>query len=153
MAPLRGLPFLIKKGQKVALTPPALDRDRFCSVMDVSHAGSESLVSFSGIDSLSLAEKIIGCMVLAQEDDLDLNPLTSSVDDIIGREVIDSRYGSVGTVVEVMCTPANDVWVVDGSRYGEVLIPVIPDVVESIPDEGCIRVDLLDGLIEEPFDE
>ena len=47
-----------------------------------------------------------------------------------------------------MSTPANDVWVVEGDRYGEVLIPVIEQVVLDLPDQGTISVHVMDGLID-----
>ena len=63
-------------------------------------------------------------------------------------EGVDERFGSLGTIVEIMSTPANDVWVVEGDRYGEVLIPVIEQVVLDLPDTGTISVHVMDGLID-----
>ena len=54
----------------------------------------------------------------------------------------------LGTIVEIMSAPANDVWVVEGNRYGEVLIPVIEQVVLDLPDQGTISVRVMDGLID-----
>lgn len=146
--PLRGLPSLIEPGMRVALTPPALDRDRFCTVESVTDTGEGDLVKFEGVDDLTAAEKIAGCYVLANAEDFELDPLMQAYDDLIDRAVEDERFGALGTIVEVMETPANDVWVVDGGRYGEVLIPVIEQVVLDLPDEGTIRVHIMDGLID-----
>ena len=99
---------------RVALTPPALKRDRFCTVVSVTDTGDGDLVSFEGIDDLTAAE----------------------------------GFGLLGTIVEIMSTPANDVWVVEGDRYGEVLIPVIEQVVLDLPDTGTISVHVMDGLID-----
>ena len=140
MAPLRGLPFLLKKGLTCALTPPALDRDRFCSIRSLSCGGS---------DSLDAAEAIAGCYVLVAEDELDLSPLDHSIDDLIGRKVQDSRYGYLGVVTEVICTPANDVWTIDEGPFGELLIPVIDEVIDSIPDDGPIHTSIMDGIVTE----
>ena len=125
---------------RVALTPPALKRDRFCTVVSVTDTGDGDLVSFEGIDDLTAAEGIAGCYVL---DSLD-----AAYADLMGREVVDERFGSLGTIVEIMSTPANDVWVVEGDRYGEVLIPVIEQVVLDLPDTGAISVHVMDGLID-----
>lgn len=146
--PLRGLPFLLHEGMTVALTPPALDRDRFCTVERVSVDGAR--VSFSGIGNLDAAERIAGCYVLAREDELELGPLDVAFDDLLGRTLVDDRYGELGTIAEVMETPANDVWVVDGGPYGELLLPVIDQVVSAIPQEGPIAVHVLDGIIDAP---
>lgn len=133
---------------RVALTPPALDRDRFCVVESVTDTGDGDLVKFEGIDDLTAAEKISGCLVLASADDFELDPLTQAYDDLIDRAVEDERFGALGRIVEVMTTPANDVWVIDGGRYGEVLVPVIEQVVLDLPDTGTIRVRIMDGLIK-----
>ena len=145
---VRGLPLALRQGLEVALTPPAFDRDRFCTVEAISERGREALVRFSGIDTMSCAEGIVGCYVLARADDLDLAPLAASVDELRGRAVVDARYGALGTVADILEKPANDVWVVDGGAYGEVLIPVIDQVVELLPESGAIRVHVMDGLID-----
>lgn len=142
---LRGLPFLLHAGMTVALTPPALNRDRFCTIERAD--GMSGLAKFSGIDTLDDAEGISGCYVLAREADLDLSPLDVAYVDLVDRAVVDERYGALGTIVEVMETPANDVWVIDGP-YGEVLVPVIDSVVRELPDTGDITVRVMDGLID-----
>lgn len=149
VAPLRGLPLLIEPGMEVALTPPALDRDRFVYVESVADDGDAARALFSCSSSIDDAESLQGCFVLAHEEDIELDELTVAYDDLIGREVIDHRYGSIGRIVEVMETPANDVWVIDGGAYGEVLMPVVSHVVSAIPQDGPIRVQLMDGLISE----
>ena len=146
--PLRGLPSVLEPGMRVALTPPALKRDRFCTVVSVTDTGDGDLVSFEGIDDLTAAEGITGCYVLANRDDFELDTLDAAYADLMGREVVDERFGSLGTIVEIMSTPANDVWVVEGDRYGEVLIPVIEQVVLDLPDTGTISVHVMDGLID-----
>lgn len=147
VAPLRGLPFLLYKGLSCALTPPALERDRFCSITKVTEGGSEMLVSFSGIENLDAAESIAGCYVLVRSDDIDLDPLTAPVDNLIGRTVLDERFGELGAIAEVICTPANNVWSITGGSYGEVLVPVIPSVVSAIPEEGPIPIHVMDGIV------
>ena len=149
MAPLRGLPLLIEPGMEVALTPPALNRDRFVTVDAVSDDGDTARVLFSCSSSIDDAESLQGCYVLAHDEDIELDELTAAYADLIDREIIDHRHGLLGRIVEVMETPANDVWVIDGGPYGEVLIPVVPHVVPAIPQDGSILVHIMDGLISE----
>lgn len=53
----------------------------------------------------------------------------------------------LGEIVEIIETGANEVFVVSGTGQGEVLIPVIEDVVTGIDlDEGRVEVDLPEGL-------
>lgn len=143
-----GASFCIRAGYARRLTPPALKRDRFCTVVSVTDTGDGDLVSFEGIDDLTAAEGITGCYVLANRDDFELDSLDAAYTDLMGREVVDERFGLLGTIVEIMSTPANDVWVVEGNRYGEVLIPVIEQVVLDLPDQGTISVRVMDGLID-----
>lgn len=147
MATLRGLPFLLAEGMRVHITPPAFKRERISTVEAISMSPDGARVRFSCAHNLDEAESLIGCYVLANCDDFELGPLDASFDDLIGRSVVDERHGELGSIVEVMETPANDVWVVDGGRYGEVLIPVIDDVVACIPSAGAISVRVMDGLI------
>ena len=99
---------------------------------------------------MTAAEGITGCYVLANRDDFELDSLDAAYTDLMGREVVDERFGSLGTIVEIVSTPANDVWVVEGDRYGEVLIPVIEQVVLDLPDTGTISVHVMEDnmLIE-----
>lgn len=147
VAPLRGLPLLLHEGMRVCLTPPALDRERFSTVETLADAPEGARVRFSCCHDLDDAEGITGCCLLADESDFELGALEAAVDDLIGRVVVDERHGSLGTIQCVMETPANDVWVIKGAAHGEVLIPVIEEVVGSIPSQGEIRVRIMDGLL------
>lgn len=44
---------------------------------------------------------------------------------------------------------AHDVWVIDGP-YGEVLVPVVDEIIVSYPEDAdeAIRTRVMDGLIE-----
>lgn len=137
----------MEPGLAVALTPPALDRERFTVIEAVEEAPSGYRIALEGIDDLNASEGIVGCYLLACEDDLDLGALDVAWDDLIGRAVVDERFGALGTIAEVIETPANDVWSVEGA-YGAVLLPVIDEVVLDLPEEGPIRVRALDGLID-----
>lgn len=147
VAPLRGLPLLLHEGMRVHLTPPAFKRERVSTVESLYTVPDGDRVRFSCAGNLDEAERLVGCYVLAQVDDLELDDLTVAVDDILDRTVIDERHGVLGAIVEVMETPANDVWVVDNGPFGEVLIPVIEDVVLEIPSDGPVRVSIMDGLL------
>ncbi len=154
MVALRGLPFLITEGMRVALTPPALNRERMSTVERATPGGdgATGLVRFSCAHNLDEASDLTGCYVLAEASDLDLEPLTAAVDDLIDRPVADDRLGDIGCITEVICGPANDAWVVEG-RFGEAILPVIPDVVLDLPDEGAIPVHLPGGILPEELFE
>lgn len=133
---------------QVCLTPPALARERFSTVEAVAGSAQGPRVRFSCSHTLDDAEGLIGCYVLARADDLELGPRDVAFADLVGRCVVDRRHGDLGTIESVMETPANDVWVISGGPFGEVLLPVIESVVPAIPDEGPIEVCVMDGLLD-----
>lgn len=108
------------------------------------------LVTFTRIDGQDEPPGMdfAGRWILAREADV---PTIIGVhEDVIGREVIDATRGALGVVTDVIVTGANDVLVVEGGRFGQVLIPVIPDVMPAIPPAPApIVVVLLEGLIDE----
>lgn len=148
VAPLRGLPLLLTESMQVHLTPPALKRERTSTVESLSVTPEGARVRFSCAHNLDDAEGLTGCYVLASCDDFELGRLDSAVGDLLGRSVVDERFGDLGSIVEVMETPANDVWVLDGSSHGEVLMPVIDEVIVELPEEGAITVHIMDGLLD-----
>lgn len=143
------LPFALYEGLEVCVVPPSLYGPRELTVECIDESSDNIfLVQFEGIDSIDDAEQIVGRYLLAKTDDLD--PYDYEQYEEIGRSVIDERYGALGEIVEIIFTPANDVWVVNGA-HGEVLIPVIEDVVLDIPEDvnESIRTRVMDGLVEE----
>jgi 16S rRNA processing protein RimM len=106
------------------------------------------LVKLSGFNDLDAARAVTGCDLLILESDLPAGwEEPEGEEDIVGRSVEDEDRGPLGTIVEVILTGANDVWVVHGP-FGEILIPVIDDVVLGTePDGESIVVRLLDGLM------
>jgi len=67
---------------------------------------------------------------------------------LVGLEVYDDEKGYLGRVAEVLQTGANDVYVVQGGPFGEVLIPALKHVVPVIDiTAGRMQVQLLPGLL------
>ena len=72
------------------------------------------------------------------------------IHDLIGMEVFDVETElSLGTVVEIIETGANDVFIVRNHQGGEILLPDIEEVILAIhSDKREIQVRLLPGLID-----
>lgn len=69
------------------------------------------------------------------------------VDDVVGLRAVTTAGRELGTVVDVLITGANDVYVVRGEA-GEILIPAIGEVVVDIdPEAGLLRVEPMPGLL------
>lgn len=145
-----GLPFALYEGLNVYVVPPTLDGPRELVVEQIQESSPDSYrVKFKDIDSIDQAEQLIGRYLLALVSDIQLEESADYLEEI-GRVVHDERYGELGVIEELICTPANDVWVVQGA-YGEVLIPVIEDVVLEIPEDVALPIAtrIMDGLVGE----
>lgn len=51
---------------------------------------------------------------------------------LVGLTMVTVDGEPIGQVMEILETGANDVYVVNGPRYGEILVPAIDDVVQEI---------------------
>lgn len=122
---------------------PGLRRTR---VTAVRPGPKGPLFSFADVRDVTVADSLRGSTLLAEaarvpEADDDFDP--------IGFTVTDAERGPLGTVTSVIVTGANDVWVVNGP-HGEVLLPVIDEVVRDVDEDSrTVAVALLPGLLEE----
>lgn len=140
-----GLPPLLRRGMRVAVVPPELPDDRWQTVDHVVTSDRGQLVSFSSVDTLNDAEHLVGRSILAVAGDLPENFAFLQRASLVGRTVVDKNTGIAAVITEVMSGPAQDVWCLDIDGH-EVLIPVIPDVVSHVPNEGFIEIRVPKGL-------
>jgi len=123
--------------------------ERYLTFKRVREEGGTVYARFVEVARRDLAEPLIGAELFIGEDDR--SPLPEDryyVDDIIDCEVTCTRLGELGKVQEVLEMPANDIWLVSGP-LGEILIPVIRDVIVSIDVESRrITVALPQGLVD-----
>lgn len=67
---------------------------------------------------------------------------------LIGMTVKTEADEILGTLVDVLETGANDVYIINSVKYGEILIPAIPSVIlKTDTDTNIITVKLPDGLL------
>ena len=83
-----GLPFLLEEGMEVAFVPPRHDAPRRARVLSVQDAGRDAfLVTFEGVDSIDIAELLVGCSCLVRRADLPESALAAEADGLEGFEV------------------------------------------------------------------
>jgi 16S rRNA processing protein RimM len=144
-----GLPFVLPTGLTVRFVPPREGVGE-TTVESVRPGPKGPLVKLAGVDDIGAASLLAGATIVCRAADAP-EPALEADDafDPVGLRVFDEERGEIGVVEDVIVTGANDVWVIRGGRLGEVLIPVIDDVVLEI-DEDARRVDvrLLPGLVE-----
>jgi 16S rRNA processing protein RimM len=69
-------------------------------------------------------------------------------DQLIGLQVKTVQGELIGTITGILTGKSNDNYIVHGSR-GEVLIPAIEDVVQSIDlKKGNVIIEPMEGLLE-----
>jgi len=145
--PAGGLPSLMYEGLTVCAVPPERKGSRWHVVASCGGTDAGQLVRFEDVRDLDGASALVGKALLACVDDLPDDLAFHDPEALIGLAVEDETYGALGTIREVMRGPANDVWSVQGS-FGEVLVPVVDELVLGIDDDDVIHVDLPQGLVD-----
>jgi 16S rRNA processing protein RimM len=103
-------------------------------------------LKLEGVDTRTAAEALRGKELQVQQAQPIYEKGRYYLHDIIGLEVVEADGSALGRLEDVMATGANDVFVVRGER-GELLLPVVEDVIEDIDLRGKrIVVKLLPGL-------
>jgi 16S rRNA processing protein RimM len=109
---------------------------------------SGCILAFREVCDIAAAKRLVGSLLLGRGSGFP-DATESAADHVVGYEVIAGERGPLGTIYDVIVTGANDVWAVRGP-LGEVLLPVIDDVVLEIDRERrVVSVKLLPGLIDE----
>ena len=112
------------------------------------------ILKLAGIDSISEAEQLRKMLIKVSVDELmPLPPGRHYIFQIIGLECQTSSGQKLGVITDILQTGANDVYVIRPyagvTKLKEILIPVVPHVVlEIIPEDGYVLVELLDGLLD-----
>ncbi|MCL4251559.1 MAG: 16S rRNA processing protein RimM [Anaerolineae bacterium] len=108
-----------------------------------------ALLTLGGIDGRDQAEPLRQLYVLVDMDHaVPLEEGEFYLYELIGVEVSTVEGERLGTLVDVIETGANDVYVIKSDTYGEVLIPAIDRViVETDIDARKMTVQLPEGLL------
>lgn len=135
-------------GVQVWFVPPPAGV-RAGTISSVRPGPKGPLVKIDTVGNIDTARALVGTVMLARSCDVPEALLQSqdTGDDPVGLAVTDAAHGFLGEVTEVILTGANDVWVIHGP-LGEVLLPVIDDVVLSVDYAArTASVKLLFGLL------
>ena len=108
------------------------------------------ILKFKGFDSINDIEKYKKKnLYVTRENAVKLAKDEYFIADLIGLEVYEEDGSLLGELKDVLTTGANDVYVVDGAKYGEVLIPAIKECILKVEmDEKRMEVHLLPGLVD-----
>ncbi|NWF70669.1 MAG: 16S rRNA processing protein RimM [Chloroflexi bacterium] len=107
------------------------------------------LLKLAGIDDRNQAERLRALYVMTTLDQaVPLEEDEFYLYELIGMTVKTEDGQTLGTLREVLETGANDVYIIDSPHYGEVLIPVLDDIIlKTDNDQGVLTVRLPQGLL------
>ncbi len=112
------------------------------------HKGRQVL-KFSGVDSISEAERLVGAWVLVEPGEAVRPPAGAFYNhDLAGCRVLDSGGTELGVVTGIHKFQGNVLLVVEGPQ-GEILIPAVNSMCREVAvDRKVIIVDLPEGLLD-----
>ena len=127
-----------------------LDFDRFFidgKEYEVEYSAQQKtmvLLKLAGVDDVDAANKLRGKEIAICRDDIELEEGVVFIADLIGLPVLADGV-EIGKITEVLTPPGNDVYVVKGEY--EYMIPAVQEFIETLnPEDGCIRVRLIEGM-------
>jgi 16S rRNA processing protein RimM len=125
-------------------TRPALDSSSL-KVSSIRPHKGVVLVIFEAIDAVEEALPLVGLELYIDADRLpELKPGEYYHQDLLDMEVLTEAGQSIGRIIEVITTGANDVYQVTGPD-GEMLLPALKEVIINVDvDKKKMVVKLLD---------
>ena len=146
--PIDGLPFLLREGLLVHLTPPPLEGIRSSVVEGVREMGDGWAVKFADARSSEDAFSLVGRLCLVAEADL---PALEPEDDpwmLVGLQVVDEEAGALGEVTDLLMSSEQITLVVgDAEEPDRYLIPFVEEFVTGFDDE-YITIKAPKGLLD-----
>ena len=108
-----------------------------------------AIVKFKGIDNINDIEKYKGKSLLVdRENAVKLRKDEYFIADMIGLQVYTEDGEAFGVLKDVLETGANDVYIIDSPKHGEVLIPAIKQCILDVDIEGQkMTIHLMEGLV------
>ena len=108
--------------------------------------GKKRTFKFNGFNSVNDAKNIKGKILYKKVSKDEKINLVS--EDILGWDIIDNLGEKVGTLINVMWLPNNDVYIIKNGDK-EYLIPVIEEIIKKVDyDKKEININSIDGLID-----
>ncbi len=108
------------------------------------------ILKFKGIDNINDIEKYKGkSLMIDREDASPLGEDEYYIGDMIGMDVYtDDPAEHFGVLRDVLETGANDVYIIDSDRHGEVLVPAIRQCILRVDTEkNEMHIHLMEGLL------
>lgn len=110
---------------------------------------NDVVVKLEGLDDRTSAEELIGdYLFVTNEERISLTPHAYFVHDIVGLKVEDEEGVPIGTVVDVLRLPAEDVYVVR-QHSKEFWIPSAREIIRNVDlEKRVLKIRVIEGLLE-----
>ena len=103
------------------------------------------IARLEGADDVNAAMRLKGKTVSVRREDAALPKGAFFLQDILGAKVVDENGAEIGTLVDVMETPASNIYVIKGES--EHLVPAVPEFIKKTDaDAGIVTVRLIEGM-------
>lgn len=103
------------------------------------------IARLEGADDVNAAMRLKGKTVSVRREDAALPKGAFFLQDILGAKVVDESGAEIGTLVDVMETPASNIYVIKGES--EHLVPAVPEFIKKTDaDAGIVTVRLIEGM-------
>ncbi|MDR1927138.1 MAG: ribosome maturation factor RimM [Oscillospiraceae bacterium] len=109
-----------------------------------------ALLCLEGVETVEQAQALLRRRLYFRRADARLEPGQYFIAELLGCEVLDANNPALcyGTLCDVSKTGANDVWHIRRPGGGELLIPLIDEVVRRVEiEENKVWITPLEGLL------
>lgn len=119
-------------------------------IEQVKYVKKMVVLKFKGYDSIEAIEKHKGKDLLVTRDKaVKLDKDEHFIVDLIGLSVVTDEGEEFGTVKDVLQTPANDVYIIEGTDKKEYLFPSIKECILDVDlEKQRVLVHIMDGLLD-----
>lgn len=120
------------------------------TILQVKFFKNMVILKFKEFDNINEVEKYKGKDLLVTRDKaIELKPDENFITDLIGLQVVTDEDEEFGTVKDIMQTPANDIYVIEGRDGKEYLFPSIKECILDVDlEKKTVRVHIMDGLLD-----
>jgi len=145
MTVLTDFPQLLSRGQKVFVG----ESHQPLAIRSARWQGEDMLIAFEEYSDRDEAGVHRNQMLYMHVEDFpSLTEGEFYLHDLVGLNVISEDGQDMGTLVEILKTGANDVYILKGPHGEEILLPAIEEVVLKVDiEKGEMIVHLLPGLL------
>lgn len=140
-----GLPFLLQEGMTVHFVPPVIDAPRNARIAALSMQGNGSaIVRFEGIDSVDVAEMLVGCHCLVARDAIDDELLEQlqlgTMPAFEGWSFVDEASGSRGIIEYIDEMPGQMMLglALEGDKGSTKMVPLVDEFIVS--EDECAKM-------------